>query len=63
MIGGLDTKKTRENNTYYINKENNNFREKKIGGFSNLSLVAQQFTYTTVIGIYTCINVPRTFQT
>ena len=39
MIGGHTLKKSRENNTYYINKENNNFREKKIGGFSNFSLV------------------------
>ena len=50
MIGGTRTKeklvKMIIHILYYINKKNNNFRENKIGGFSNFSLVTQQFTYT-----------------
>ena len=45
MIGGHTQKKTRENNTYYINKGNNNFREKKIGGFSNFLLLSHTTIY------------------
>ena len=67
MIGGTRTKeklvKMIIHSIKYINKENNDFRVNKIGGFSNFSLVTQQFTYSiNLIGIYTCINVLRPFQ-
>ena len=48
MIGGTRTKeklvKMIIHSIKYINKENNDFRVNKIGGFSNFSLVTQQFT-------------------
>ena len=67
MIGGTRTieklVKMIIHSIKYINKENNDFRENKIGGFSNFSLVTEQFTYSiNLIGIYTCINILRPFQ-